>query len=309
MANPDYSPGGLLEQLQNLSNPYGPADTSQKDYNEPDVAMEDNTQVRQPSKPSQNARLKKKLDEKQKIIQELEYQLYNEKAKRVDREEKYTDLLSTNIHWAKTAAERENDLSSKTEAEKYISDLQTQKLQTLREKEQLANYQPMYSESVADPEAKSNYEEFLERNPIVNLNDPNNPNYSPEAFKIMENLSSKLSVRYKMEGRGEDEFSPTYFKDLENMFKNELGYQTSPQSSGQRSRNISTPVSSSRAPHPRGGSQEPQFGEVELKVIQSFLDHAQDDTHKEAIKKRYIEAKKRNYIDQNINLPVYSTEF
>lgn len=72
-------------------------------------------------------------------------------------------------------------------------------------------------------------ENFLARNPFL---DPskNNPNYSPEAVSRVSKISADLSMAYKMEGRGDEINTQSYFNDLENQMNREFNRKAQPQS-------------------------------------------------------------------------------
>ena len=256
------------------------------------------------SRPSQNSRLRKQNEDLAQRMAELERQNLFLQKQNLEKEENTLKLVNTNLNWAKTAADQENDVKSRNEADDALMDIKLKIHEVQRQKDHIdrqANYHHNnYSSNSVDSETKDNYEEFLERNPIVNFKDSSNPNYSPDVYNLAQSLSSKLSLRYKMENRGHDEFSREYFHDLENLIKSELGNPMQNNNNSNRGRNnFSAPVSSS---NPRTNNKNLKLTPEEQSVFNGFMKNAVSEEHKEAIRKRFVTAKQGNFRSGNLNL-------
>lgn len=250
------------------------------------------------SRPSKSARLEQ---EKIQLLNELNEQkrLLNElKKASLEKDESTLELVNTNIKFAKMTAEAENDLKAKTEAEDALMELKLKKYQIQKEKEELNRYvSEQQTAQYVNSEADANYREFLERNPFINHFDQTNPNFSQGAYNLAQKLSSKLSMQYKRQGRGDEEFSPAYFEDLENMINSEIEGGDSPMEHNTRRNSFSAPVNNYQSRHKQ---KNLTMSAEEQKTFEGFMNHALNDKHKEFIRKRFLNAKKQNYESANI---------
>lgn len=207
---------------------------------------------------SQSERQKKRINDMQAQMQNMQAELEKERVKALSYEEhlfktKFETLEKEEKYWKNIAQDYKSSLESSYEegasaaVADYTDKLQESKL-TLREiQEQKNKINTLYSQYRNSPQPQSprqtiedpELNRFLEKHPYLDP-DQKNPNYSPDAFAEVSHLSAELSRQYKLQGRGEDISSDDYYQDLEKMMKknNALTPKGSSRSSPQPTRSV-----------------------------------------------------------------------
>lgn len=264
---------------------------------EPEAVQE---QAQKKPKPSQADRLRRQNDE---LVQELN-RLKNENLslnkKVLDVETTKLELLNTNVSWAKKLAAEDNDSQTEMDAEKHLKKIEREFNELEREKDRIAQQEQNYHRSSVSSESERLMSDFLARNPLINFKDPTNPNYSPKAYQIAQDASERLSMKYKMSGRGEEEFSEGYFQELEQQFKKEIGMVDNSTNNYNR-RNFSSPVSNNNMNQNYSYGREPQLSREAQETMNGFMALAKTDEQKKMLRKRYMDAARNNYQNPNIN--------
>lgn len=252
------------------------------------------------SKPSQIDRFRIKNDKLSEEVNRLKNEnlLLNKKVLEV--ETKKLELLNTNVSWAKKLAAEDNDTQTEEVAEKHLREIDREFIELEREKERLAQQAESYKNSGVVSESKRLLNDFLSRNPLINLHDPDNPNFSPKAYQMAQDVSERLSMRYKMSGRGEEVFSEGYFQELEQQFKKEIGMVDNSTNNYNR-RNFTSPVSNNNMNQNYNYGNEPQLSREALETMNGFMKLAKTDEQRKMLKKRYMDAARNNYVNPNIN--------
>lgn len=264
---------------------------------EPEAVQE---QTQKKSKPSQIDRFRIKNDKLSEEVNRLKNEnlLLNKKV--LDAETKKLELLNTNVSWAKKLAAEDNDTQTEEDAEKHLRKIEREFNELEKEKERLEQQAESYKNSGVVSESKRLLNEFLSRNPLINLHDPDNPNFSPKAYQMAQDASERLSMKYKMSGRGEEVFSEGYFHELEQQFKKEIGMVDNTTNNYNR-RNFTSPVSNNNMNQNYNYGNEPQLSREALETMNGFMKLAKTDDQRKMLRKRYMDAARNNYVNPNIN--------
>jgi hypothetical protein len=205
--------------------------------------------------------LKNELAEKEKIIENattqnssLEVELFNKLYNEIERDEEYWTQIQDGCNAGIAEAMEDGESTSFAS---FNSKLQDSKIALDKLKQKKQDMQKLYKQYTATKNNSINtrstasknpdLDDFLERNPFLDVT--NSTNYSPSAAAKVNELSSQLTQEYKMNGRGDEVQSEGYFRELEEIMKENLNTNQRPQS---KSVNRSTPNRSSRMVAPVG---------------------------------------------------------
>lgn len=278
----------LYNLIQENSNDFGNDDLANS-------SEQENSNVSKQRRLTQSERKLKRANEE--LMRELEsyrnMAMY-EKKQRLESDEKNLKLINHNVNWAKMAAEEEKDNQAKVEAEDYLTDIKIKLNEIQKEKAQLEN--TGYANQSYAPPAQSlpeEYNDFLDRNPYLDFRNPNNPNFSPTAFKEAQEKSARLSMQYKMEGRGEEDLGEEYFKELEKILRNEAQVE----SNNNERKPFSSPVSGGRF---SGDSSTNKLPKEALDAMNGWLKHAISKEHAQMIRDEYKKAHANNFHSPNL---------
>lgn len=186
---------------------------------------------------SQSDRQKKRLQEMQAQMLEMQAQLEKERQIKMSYEEelfksKLDTLEKDEKYWKTVAQDYKSSLESSYEEgasaamADYTEKLHDSKINLRQIQEEKNKIHNLYSQYKNNPTpaprsvtvVDEGLNRFLEKHPYLDP-DKNNPNYSPDAFAEVSKLSSELSKQYKIQGRGNDISSDDYYEDLEKMMK------------------------------------------------------------------------------------------
>lgn len=199
---------------------------------------------------SQNERYKKQLqetrqqlEEAQAILQQtnLEKQqaieaLWAKENENIETQSKYWNIVAEDYEFALRSALDAGDSARVAELTRKMNESDNVRRDLTNRQTQLANSYTQYR-NTAQPQSnnytvKSTFNEaateFLERNPFLDPK-PGNSNYSPQAVAKVSEISSDLSMQYKMQGRGDEINTQSYFNDLERQMNKEFGRRSQPQ--------------------------------------------------------------------------------
>lgn len=268
---------------------------------------------------SQNERLKRQISELREqnsmLLHEKEnerqrsYQLSNQNAqltdmtvneqyKNLEEQEKFWNLKREDLEYAYAGAYEAGDSQSlaKTASRMTESQLKLDQIQNQKNilSDQYNNYKKnaqtvQHQQQSYAPQVKDeNLDNFLNKYEFLKP-DANNRNYSPEAFSVVNRLSSELATQYKIDGRGSDISSPEYYSDLEGMMKKELFTNRTSSAPAMRSSRMVAPVG--KRQNILHDQPAVAFNEHENKFITAFINEFGKE-HADLVKKEFSQAKK-----------------
>jgi hypothetical protein len=116
--------------------------------------------------------------------------------------------------------EKENQLRQKQTQFQQNNDLISKAYNEYQSKDYV--YKPPLIQEVEDESKSEALKRFMKAHPFLDGNNADNPNFSRNLFDRANKIALELEDRYKIEGRGEDIKTDSYYKDLSTNLKNQL---------------------------------------------------------------------------------------